>query len=62
MEMLLLSVCGLHKVYLKTKNGKYSAVTGGIQGFFTQNPAVATKTGWIFGFSAARKGYSLFTV
>jgi len=30
MEMLLLSVCGLLKVYLKTKNGKYSAVTGGI--------------------------------
>jgi len=38
MEMLLLSVCGLLKVYLKTKNGKYSAVTGGLQGFFPQDP------------------------
>jgi len=44
------------------ENGEYSAVTGGLQGFFPQDPVVAAETGWIFDFSAARKGRNLFTV
>jgi hypothetical protein len=61
MEMLLLSVCGLLRVYLKTKK-LANIPQSQAPRLFTQNSAVAAETGWIFDFSAARKGYSLFTV